>query len=867
MPVDRMKYYCCEPHRRDALLSRSDLNGIDYLEVFDDTSLPEGQRQRTLFVHFVHPQGSLQLDERNVRLLGGERIRDIRVVQADLGMHPQSGSAQATLKVTLDRAGDFSTYTLQLVPFPPESAQLAHFDPLMCAVDFSFKVNCPSDFDCLQPQGESSIRDQPPVIDYLARDFNSLRQLLLDRMALLLPGWQERNPADLGITLVEMLAYVGDMLSYQQDAVATEAYLNTARRRVSVKRHARLVDYFMHDGCNARAWVQVRLKSNAPAEGVLLKSVPYDQLDLTPQDELSRPRFLSRCRAGDVVSPAELPEILKQQPIVFEPLHDQMLYPDHNELPFYTWGERRCCLPVGACKATLRGHYPHLQAGFVLVLQELRGPRSGELEDADLRHRHAVRLVNVRLSEDPLGGSFEPVPNNMPVPVTEIEWHADDALPFPLCISAEADEAHQGQFIPQVSLALGNIVLADHGLSRRGEPLQPVPPGELVRLPHSLSQVPGQSQGTLTSPACQADQLEILPARFEPRLQETPITQAASYQTGGAPFSSAKAALQVDAHRALPQIVLRDQSAETWRARLDLLSSGRGSRRFTVEIEADGTTRLRFGDGRHGQRPAPHSVFTPVYRLGNGSAGNLGIGGLAHIVTQDAAIERISNPLPAAGGQDPESAEAVRQNAPYAYLQQKRAVTQDDYAQLSARMAGIQQAAATMRWTGSWHTVYISADRFGGAPVDQDFENDLRRYLEPFRLAGHDLEIDRPRAVALLLAITVQVKPDYFRSSVRSGLLEVFNNRTLANGRKGLFHPDNFSFGQTVYLSPFIAAAQAVEGVESVAVTLFERMSAPDLHPVELGYLQLNRLEIARLDNDPNFPERGVFRLSLEGGK
>jgi hypothetical protein len=49
-----------------------------------------------------------------------------------------------------------------------------------------------------------------------------------------------------------MLAYAADQLSYYQDAVATEAYLGTARRRTSARRHARLVDYFMHDGANAR---------------------------------------------------------------------------------------------------------------------------------------------------------------------------------------------------------------------------------------------------------------------------------------------------------------------------------------------------------------------------------------------------------------------------------------------------------------------------------------------------------------------------------------------------------------------------------------------------------------------------------------
>ena len=72
-----------------------------------------------------------------------------------------------------------------------------------------------------------------------------------------MPEWRERHVPDIGITLVELLAYVGDHLSYYQDAVATEAYLGTARQRISVRRHARLVDYQMHEGCNARAWVTI----------------------------------------------------------------------------------------------------------------------------------------------------------------------------------------------------------------------------------------------------------------------------------------------------------------------------------------------------------------------------------------------------------------------------------------------------------------------------------------------------------------------------------------------------------------------------------------------------------------------------------
>ena len=88
----------------------------------------------------------------------------------------------------------------------------------------------------------------------------------------------------------------------------------------------------------------------------------------------------------------------------------------------------------------------------------------------------------------------------------------------------------------------------------------------------------------------------------------------------------------------------------------------------------------------------------------------------------------------------------------------------------------------------------------------------------------------------------------------------------LPDGRRGLFHPDNFSFGQPVHLSPLYAAAQAVAGVRSVVVTQFQRLDNPGGDALAQGFLPLGRLEIARCDNDPNFPDRGRFRLVLEGG-
>src|SRR5262249_31255607 len=129
------------------------------------------------------------------------------------------------LVVRTDRAGDFSTYTLRLVDSGPGSADLPpeDFDPQLSEVAFSFKVECPSEFDCRTDDRCTEPAAAPPPIDYLAKDYASFRRLMLDRMAVTMPGWTERNAADLGMALVEVLAYAADHLSYYQDAVATEA--------------------------------------------------------------------------------------------------------------------------------------------------------------------------------------------------------------------------------------------------------------------------------------------------------------------------------------------------------------------------------------------------------------------------------------------------------------------------------------------------------------------------------------------------------------------------------------------------------------------------------------------------------------------
>jgi hypothetical protein len=209
----------------------------------------------------------------------------------------------------------------------------------------------------------------------------------------------------------------------------------------------------------------------------------------------------------------------------------------------------------------------------------------------------------------------------------------------------------------------------------------------------------------------------------------------------------------------------------------------------------------------------------------------------------------------------------VRERAPHAFRVQARAVTPEDYAARAAGATGVQRAAATLRWTGSWHTTFVSVDRAQGASVDADFERRVREHIEPFRLAGHDVEIDEPRPVPLEIVMKVHVHPGFLRSDVHAALLDVFGAGRRADGRLAMFHPDNLTFGQTVYLSPLYEAAASVEGVACVEVTRFQRRDAPGSEALAAGRIAFSRLEVPSLDNDPNFPDRGILRLELEGGR
>jgi hypothetical protein len=816
---------CATDLRRETLLARraggEDITGIDYVEVSAD--------QREIFVRFLGaapPPPGLVGSPDQVRVVGGRRV-PVRVTEVSTTVV----DGVTVLVVAVDQPGDFSDYVLELPSLP-------QLDEAYRRCAFNFKAACPTRFDCQPPARPEPPRPAGIDVDYMAKDYASFRQALVDLIPRLAPQWTERLAADFGMTMLELLAYAGDQLSYYQDAVANEAFLETARQRVSVRRHARLVDYHMHEGASARALVHFRM-----AEGKSLEVSADDE----PFELLSRiAEPIGAAPPGTTIGAEHRERAVALAAVVFRTFGPGHLDWRLNEVRFHTWGNAACGLPRAATAADLAGDLrPVLDSGDLLLIEEVKDPRTGDPTLADPSHRQVVRLTAVEMVRDELLGQD----------VTRVRWRQDDAVTFPVCI---AGTSRTGTTIQDVSVARGNLLLADHGLAVAESGLSADPIAT------------GNRAARFT--------LERGPLSYRPR-------------TPGADQPAA-ALLRTEPEGAAPQVTRLRVSGtlpdDDWQPVATLIGSDRFDHHFAVETDNAGKALIRFGDDVFGSAAPRSAIFDVEYRVGIGPEGNVGADAIRHVVGGSPALQHvidgepadaivaIRNPLPAWGGVAPESVARVKRVAPAAFrARQHRAVTEADYAEMAERHPLVRKAVARFRWTGSWHTVFIAIDPRGRLGLDDEDAETVRAHTRPFAQAGYDLRIIAPTYVPLRVGLEVCVERDHFRADVEQAVRAALSTGEQPDGRRGFFHPDRFTFGTPLYLSAVYAAVAEVEGVDAVVAVRFARLhddENTDLGTftqdnLEAGEIGIGPLEILRVDDDPDFPEHGILDLIMQGGK
>ncbi len=705
-----------------------------------------------------------------------------------------------TLKVS--PIGDYSTYML--------SINYQNIDPVFSEINFKFRPGC-FNIDC-KPEWEKS-RKPPsdPSIDYLAKDYDSFRHTFISAMMERVPGWEATSEADLDQVLIDLFSAAGDELSDYQDRVANEAYIGTARKRVSIARHARLMDYHIHQGNQASTWLIVKTGNGL-------------EFDINSG-------FLA-WTGDDFKSPKAIIFMSKQKQYVHFLL---------NKIGLYTWSDSIPALSAGSTTADLKLTVnTKLAADTVrnlirngtikhLIIQEWLNPLTGKIPGRNSNKRQLLSLLpgddGAETMNDPLTGQW----------FVRINWNNKDKLKFNYCFTADCPEGK----VENISLFHGNLLEVYHG-----KPVSSVFKefgSELVASGEYYFDRTAK-WGTIC------------------RLDESPLIYKNTPLGGEIPTKSTLSL----------QIKMPDGSFDPWDEVINLVHSDDSEENgdhFIVETDENGKCLIRFGNGINGKKLPEGAEVQCTYQIGRGIEGNIGRDKLNNFdKAVYPSIESCHNPFDVTNGRDPEPVEEIIRKAPEAYrAKQLRAVTLNDYIKRTEELNEVSRASAKYMWTGSWRTVRISVDPAGTTILDDNLRKAIARHLDSVRLIGEDLEIRSPVFIPLDIKVTVCIDSNYWTEDIKFILEQEFSDGYTPDGRMGFFHPDLWTFGQKLYASQIEGRVKSVVGVDYVKSISMKRYNA--VTPGSDAVLDIAPNEIIIVKNNPDSMEDGFIFFNVKGGR
>lgn len=742
-------------------------------------------------------------------------------VTAVVGFGPDS------LRLTVAPIGDYSTYTLELTYSP------ARIDPFFARLPFKFRPGCFTN-DCA-PRWQPAPASRPaPAIDYLAKDYDSFRHTLMAAMMQRVHGWKSTSEADFDQVLIDLFAGVGDELSDYQDRVMAEAYLATARKRVSLTRHARLMDYHVHQGNQASTWLALTLNATASPFSLDTELLVWTGQESPTADAVFFASRETRLTWDD----------------------RQLLDPLLNTLRLHTWSVARPALPAGSTSADLVPDVPGggqpeadrlcdlIQAGRLrrLLVQEHINPLTGRVPGRDPRKRQLLRLKTGPGAAQTI---HDPVED---VWLVRVWWEDEDRLRFDYCFTTFCPAGT----VERVSLFHGNLLKVHQGLPVKTHFYEP---GTVLPLDSDLEKHRHYERlFRYQDPKGVLCPLPFWPLAYLP----TP--------PGGevAPGSTLHVEVEVPG-----------AASDVWDEVISLVHSDDSEEEgdhFAVETDERQRSQLRFGNGVNGRLLPDGAVVHCECQIGGGQPGNVGADALRHFrplpSPRAAAIVAVWNPFDVIDGRDPEPAGKILRTAPEAYaVRQLRAITLADYVRRAEEVDGVSRAAARYAWTGSWRTVRICVDPEGTTELKPEVRAAVTAHLETVRLIGEDLEIRPPRFVPLKIMISLCVKPEVWPEDLRAVLEQEFSDGYTPDGRRGFFHPDEWTFGQPLHRSQIAGRVHQVAGVEHILAISLERFNEPTPGTPSPEVLETDFDEIFEVHNDPDHLELGVIEFDLKGGR
>jgi uncharacterized phage protein gp47/JayE len=760
-----------------------------------ESASPESTYRAIVTTWLNQPAAGLTKD--NIQITSGRRL-------ANLAYDVDFAGNQ--VRLLFPELGDHSLYRVCLVEAGNNALRL---HPFYSIGEFRFRIGCETG-DCRPPALAAAVAPaQPPEVDLLTKDFNGFVQVLGNWVKVRNPHWADLSTASFERVLVDLFAWQGDMLSYYQDRVANEAFIDTASQRFSLRQHALLLGTGLDEGNAARSV----LAFDVTASGFIPAGLEV-KMDVSADET----------------------------PVVFSVSERIAVYVGNNtgELVVAAW-------PDAGDAEILAG------ATEMLLFDQTNGlDRASRLAFVQGAFAQVVTLLTVEpiaqagWVADP-DQSFDPL-LDPPAPLTRVRW-----------LEPLQQPVHPWRQDPPLRLH-ANLVDATHGENKLAW-VAPFAHGAVrtdvvIRLDRRNSIVAHRRRGDQDSYYLAALQVPEAPVLFEATADDS-SKPALMVLVDGEQWSLVPhlhASKSFDRH----YTVDADTDGLLW------IGFGDGMRGREIRVVRDldrnvdePATRIelryRIGDPISGNVGV--DTLTKIVRPRTGTDEEASLSALGFVT--------VTNVLPGRGGRQPQSLDKAREDIPaslkHGALQ--RAVSLQDYQNAAMQVPGVARARARALG-GVFNSVLILIDPLDAEGLSPSLQDAIYRHIDAFRMAGREHFVQAAEYISLKVAMVLCAAPGFVPHLVRDRVLAEL--RPGSKAHPGWFHPDRLSFGDALYLSDLIAFVQGIPGVDAVKVTGFRPLGDKAGSPVR-PVIRFGVTQVPRLDDVLDFPENGKLTVQILG--
>lgn len=261
---------------------------------------------------------------------------------------------------------------------------------------------------------------------------------------------------------------------------------------------------------------------------------------------------------------------------------------------------------------------------------------------------------------------------------------------------------------------------------------------------------------------------------------------------------------------------------EHWDLVTTLGRSEPDDKHYIVDISIDKKAYIRFGDNVNGKKPEVDRDIIGSYFISQGSLGNVDINTINQsdfnfnsVLGLDIPNIRIFNPLKATGGTNYEDIDRIRRSAPLHLRTLDRAVTRQDYIDITMLAPGVDKATVHFE-CGKYVDIYISPN--GGGIAQLPLLQTTKAYIDERKMittftnvqpAGESYIVLDVEATAKFRMDGIQTKSDILKALVaeysyeKSDVNRKIRKSDIISLIDNLYKVDFLNL-KSIYLKPYI---------------------------------------------------------------